>query len=40
MENRVERTFQVRYIIKIDENTIIHSFGHRGPIPLYKIYLK
>ena len=34
MENHGERTFQVRYTIKIDEMVNDHFFGHRGPIQL------
>ena len=35
MENHAERTFPIRYIMKIDQIPTDHSFGHRGPIPLY-----
>ena len=35
MENRGERTFQVRYSIKIDEMITGHFYGHGGSIPLY-----
>ena len=40
MENHVERTFQVRYTIKIDEMGTGHFYGHGGPIPLYIIIIQ
>ena len=37
MENHGERTFQVHYIIKINEMRIDTSFGNRGSIQLVYI---
>ena len=38
MEKHGERTFQVRYTIKIDEMDTGHIYGHGGSIPLYCTY--
>ena len=37
MENHVERTFPIRYTIKIDQKPTDHSFGHPVQIQLYLI---